>query len=157
LLAAGHGVYTLSLAPEGTQDLVLGRTATAAALGTAHFEMAMGPIAFEGKRGLIHRAWSERATRGIGTPARASIIWSGDSGSVGVGHVYLKPVWVELARAGRPEAAVGAHLAANKIAVSATFLSRRLAEDVAQIPKRGCSRSLGCSMRGTPGAICISS
>ena len=150
LLAAGRAVQTLNFAPEGTQDLVLGRAA-ADALGTEHFELALGPVAFEDKRGLIHRAWRERAARGAGEQERPPVIWSGDGGSVGVGHVYLKPVSVEHARAGNLDAAIETHLAANRIAVPATFFAPRLASEVLRIPARGMREELDALHASDPG------
>jgi asparagine synthase (glutamine-hydrolysing) len=55
---------------------------------------------------------------------RPQFIWSGDGGSVGLGHVYMDEHMVELAERGEMHAAVSHYFKRNRIAVSTGALAR---------------------------------
>ena len=84
IVNSGANVSTLNFAPSGTQDLAFGALA-ANALGTAHFEFPLGPDDFGNKQILAINAWRQKNPV---VPFNGQI-WSGDGGSVGLGHVYM--------------------------------------------------------------------
>lgn len=84
-------VSTLNFAPNGTQDLTFGALA-AEALGTRHFELPLGPDDFGNKQVLAINGWRDKFPE-ISFNRQ---IWSGDGGSVGLGHVYLNKEIIDL-------------------------------------------------------------
>jgi asparagine synthase (glutamine-hydrolysing) len=114
LLAGGAQVHSVNIAPEGSIDLVLGRTA-AQHLGTRHFEYPSGPG--PNKVESAHSAWLATLAPHE-QPDFPRAVWTGNGGSVGVGHVYLSPEMVVLMRQGRRREAVRAYLRKNRIELS---------------------------------------
>jgi hypothetical protein len=93
----GTEVQTMNFGPAGSADLVLGRLA-AEQLGARHFEVPAGPIEFWDRMLATYEAWRTGPTAaGVEHPRR---VWSGEGGSVGLGHVYVTPEIVALMRAG---------------------------------------------------------
>lgn len=84
-------VSTLNFAPNGTQDLAFGALA-AEALRTRHFELPLGPEDFGNKQVQAINCWREKYPD---IPFNRQI-WSGDGGSVGLGHVYLNEKIIDL-------------------------------------------------------------
>ena len=115
LLAAGAHVHSVNIAPEGSIDLVVGRTA-AQHLGTRHFEHPSGPGS--AKLETAHAAWIASLSPDE-QPEFPRAVWTGSGGSVGLGHVYLNPDMVSLMRQGRRREAVHAYLRKNRIELSA--------------------------------------
>ncbi|MBN8489461.1 MAG: hypothetical protein J0M20_17255, partial [Burkholderiales bacterium] len=72
---------TLNVAPGGSQDAELGNT-VASVLGTAHHHRPTTGSLLSGIQDSV-------AALQQAEPASARIWWSGDGGSVGLGHVYL--------------------------------------------------------------------
>ncbi len=94
---AGVEVSTLNFAPQGTQDLLLGRAA-AQALGTRHSEFTSGGDNFAQRHDGSIADWrAARADRSL-WPDQPGLVWSGDGGSVALGHVYLSEEVVRAAR-----------------------------------------------------------
>jgi len=114
LLAAGARVHSVNIAPERSIDLVLGRTA-AQHLGTQHFEHPLGPTS--AKLETAHAAWVASLSADE-RPEFPRAVWTGNGGSVGLGHVYLNPEMVSLMRQGRRREAVHAYLRKNRIELS---------------------------------------
>lgn len=78
---------------------------------------------------------------------RPSLAWSGDGGSVCVGHVYMTQEVVDLLRRGRLSEAVGRFLSERGAHVPTRILSRAVAEVLAAAPATGILdelRSLEC-------------
>jgi hypothetical protein len=91
-------VHSFNFSVAGSQDQVLG-AAFAQRIGTTHSEHAMRPAQPFSAR-MIDEAWNASPGR-IARPAeRPKLVWSGDGGSVTLGHVYLNRPMVEAARAG---------------------------------------------------------
>jgi len=95
----GTAVCTMNFAPPGSQDLLFGRLAAEAA-GTQHFEFTDGGTDFAQRRNLAFAAWSEVPEHATLQTAQSRLVWSGDGGSVGLGHVYLTEAIVTTARTG---------------------------------------------------------
>lgn len=77
-------INTLNFAPPGSQDLEFGRQASEA-LSTNHFELPLGTEEFDDRQVITIQNWIT-STPDIKFNKQ---IWSGDGGSVGLGHVYL--------------------------------------------------------------------
>ena len=106
LRAAGTQVSSLNFAPPGSQDLMLGRAA-AEALGTQHQEFALGADSFAQRQHDAIEQWREARPDRAAWPESPGLVWSGDGGSVALGHVYLSEASVAAARSegGIPAAA----------------------------------------------------
>ncbi len=115
LRAANVKVHTFNFAPNGSQDKIFAaefaRRAGAfhfenASLYDAHLDLntwAPLPLALaEVARGPNHLKSDP--------PERPQMVWSGDGGSVGLGHVYLSRAMVEPLRAGRRDEAISLYL-----------------------------------------------
>jgi asparagine synthase (glutamine-hydrolysing) len=116
LRAAGVDVCSINIAPEGSADLELGRQA-AEHLGTRHLEVPHGPMDGFDRIVAAHRTWLD----GVPTsqrPTNPRVAWTGNGGSVGMGHVYLDDDMVSLMRQGRRRAAAEAYLKKNRIELS---------------------------------------
>ena len=120
LAHSGIRLNTLNFAPSDTQDLTFGRMA-AEALGTRHFEFPLGPDNFDSKQIQTIAAW--KAQDGGRNFDRR--IWSGDGGSVGLGHVYLDEPIVRLAAERRYDEAAAQLCRRNKWGVPARALRPR--------------------------------
>jgi hypothetical protein len=97
-------VHTLNYAPAGSQDLALGKLA-ADKLGTRHFEFPKGPLDPLDRTLAAYTSWLSKTAMGREVE-HPRLIWSGDGGSVGLGHVYLTEEIVTLMRQGRTADAV---------------------------------------------------
>jgi hypothetical protein len=96
-------VYTLNFSLPSTQDRVYGAE-MARRLGTIHHEEDVHP---EFQRHLAGIALTLAKPLPVQRPR---LIWSGDGGSVGLGHVYLVPSVVELLRQQNLEGAIAKFL-----------------------------------------------
>jgi asparagine synthetase B (glutamine-hydrolysing) len=109
LRESGATVDTVNFAPPGTQDQVFARQ-FAERIGSRHREVPFDQVAnSEQIMVVVSDFLSSNAPSTQFRPARS--IWSGNGGSVGVGHVYMSETIVEHMRAGRLEDAVAAYMA----------------------------------------------
>ena len=108
-------VLTVNFAPPDTQDRVFGALA-ARALGTAHHQVD-APLSASASvyRKEYLRQWLESESGPEGRPDRPSCVWSGDGGSVGLGHVYMDDRAVEALDHGDVDAGVRAFIEYNRI------------------------------------------
>jgi hypothetical protein len=137
----GAEVHTLNYAPAGSQDLVLGKL-TADKLGTRHFEFPTGPLDPLERVTAAYRSWlSETAMKSEVEHPR--VVWSGDGGSVGVGHVYLTEEIVTLMRQGRIADAVEAYQVHNRVGLPNRLFVRGQRKRVREFPHAGILEELG--------------
>jgi len=115
LRAANVKVHTFNFAPDGSQDKVFGAEFARRA-GTFHHENAG---LYEAKLDLdiwaplpMALAEASRASNHLRStpPERPQMVWSGDGGSVGLGHVYLSRSMIEPLRAGKRDEAINIYL-----------------------------------------------
>ena len=116
LRRAGVKTYTFNFASQHTQDQEFA-TAFAKASGAEHSQLPLPPGAPRWSF-LMSRAWEERRRRGVDAIAHPQIVWSGDGGSVGLGHVYMTPSMVALLRRGDRVGAVREFTAAHSFHVA---------------------------------------
>jgi asparagine synthase (glutamine-hydrolysing) len=103
LKARGADVCALNFAPPGSQDLLFGRMA-AEAMGVRLFEFDDDGDEFMTRRSRAFKAWEADPVNAGLKPAYDRLVWSGDGGSVGLGHVYLSERIVASARSGNLDA-----------------------------------------------------
>ena len=99
LARQGAAVYTLNISGSGTQDRALGLQ-FAQALGTRHLECdaMQGPWWKSVASGVT--ALQAVTAPESSLPERPGLIWNGDGGSFGFGHIHLTQEIVDLARTG---------------------------------------------------------
>lgn len=124
LVGRGKTVHSFNISWLGTYDKVLS-TDYAERLGARHHQSHMKitanthPVAYLGQ--AVSGAVSNPAFR----PERPRMVFSGDGGSVGLGHVYMNREMVEDLRAGRPGSAVCSFIRYNKVELPLRFMSAR--------------------------------
>jgi hypothetical protein len=145
-------VYSLNFAPEGSQDLAFGHMA-ARAIGTDHFEFGGGTEALGQRRGNAMNAWRNAHRNVTCWPEQPNLIWSGDGGSVTLGHVYLDEEILKTARTRGLEAAASAIQRRNKLVVSKRiFLEPH--RHFADVPLQGIVDDLHSRLNVEPGRNC---
>lgn len=124
---------TLNVAPEGSEDCIFGNHA-AARMGSRHFHLpATG--------NLIHALASGiSAIQQQCPPGAARLWWSGDGGSVGLGHAYLSRQ-TSLDAPAEPEDLARRLAAANKWGLSGTVYSRNW-KSLAAAPAQGIAKEI---------------
>ena len=142
-------VYSLNFAPAGSQDLELGRR-IAQVLGSDHFEYGQSDDSFAVRRESALIAWRAAHPQQASWPEQGGLIWSGDGGSVGLGHVYMDPNIVAVARQDGPEAAAAAIAAANRLTLS-KHMFRTASRSMATLPVRGIIEDLSSRRGVEPG------
>ncbi|MCC7486341.1 MAG: hypothetical protein IT529_15320 [Burkholderiales bacterium] len=152
LRAFGAAVHTINYALPGSQDHEFAAGA-GRALDTHHHWLnpdLSGMYEFRGRiynQGVVRR-WLEEAPEAQGLPR---VIWSGDGGSVGLGHVYLNPEIVELARSGNAEGAIERFLVRNRFSIHPRVLQPAMMGELMEMPRAGMREELArleCGDRG---------
>ncbi len=143
LRSHGTAVHTCNWAPPGTQDQVFAAE-FARKVGTIHQEIDMKPQLIDtlGKTSAVVEAWKASKDRQTLPAERPMLAWSGDGGSVGVGHVYLNQRVVDLMRAGKQEEAIDGFLREQKISVVKRLLRPPVSAMVANVPRQGIGQEL---------------
>jgi hypothetical protein len=128
----GCRLLTFNFARQGTLDRALG-DAFAAAAGTLHFPRSMppGPTRWSQLMSNSLDALPPDLRREMDRP---NVAWSGDGGSVGLGHVLSGAPFAHLMREGKIAEAARAYLDAQRAYIPARFfvseVSRRLDGDL---------------------------
>ncbi len=128
-------VHTFNFSLTGTQDQVFGAD-FARSVGTAHTERPR-KLGRQVSAKIMADAWSA-SDGGATQPAeRPGLVWSGDGGSVTLGHVYMNREMVELARAGQPEAAMQLYMNGWGGEVPRRLLRAELRDALSSVPLTG--------------------
>jgi hypothetical protein len=124
LRALGTHLNTYNFSLPNTQDQVFGRE-FALRIGAVHHELPTEPG--PDWSAVMAKAWN--ATRPSLEPdaERPKLAWTGEGGSVGLGHVYLTPELVGLLRTGDMDAAVRVFLKQQQKHILTRILDPRLA------------------------------
>lgn len=137
-------VHSLNFAPVGSEDFEFGHR-IANKLGTLHFEhplgLAVDTSAFY-KEQTTHQFWLDSLQEGRTRPERPYVIWSGDGGSVGLGHVYLTENMIEIARRGNPHRTAAAFLQHNPRGVPKKLFHPKLTQRITTFPPQGIVEEL---------------
>lgn len=143
----GASVQTANLTNKGSQDFVFAAQ-IAKKLGCNHKQIVPD-------REPVGGVYSQREVMSFlksnGLLTGQSLVWGGDGGSVGMGHVYLTQKMAELIRVGSREEAVTKFLSHNSIAVPTKALSTKVAKKLSGILREGILAELdrlSCSDAG---------
>jgi len=139
----GATIYTFNFAPPGTQDQVFAAQFARAA-GALHEEVPLAAEVFAQPQwsSLLAAAWAASRHRYAVLPERPSLAWSGDGGSVGVGHQYLTRRVADLLRRGAVDQAIRTYFAEQGMGVSRRLLNHRLARELLAVPVLGVREEL---------------
>lgn len=110
LRAQGVNVRTFNFARPGLQDQIFAAR-FAQEVGTIHYQSPHGHPIRPNLSMVLARAWDPQTQPASSHVERPHFVWSGDGGSVGVGHVYMSRAVVDLLRQGRVAIAVDRFLA----------------------------------------------
>jgi hypothetical protein len=145
LRSHGAAVTTVNVGFPDSADRVFGAL-VAEKLGTTHREVEFP------RRARVR--WGAIAAEAIGRTAGDegwSEMWSGDGGSVGVGHAYLSPRVVGLMRAGSLGEAAGTFLREWSHHLAARVLARPLRQPASHVLQDGIVAELGKHRCEDPG------
>lgn len=134
---AGAKVFTANFGPPGSQDQVLGQLA-ADRLGSHHSYLQQRPLVDGDPYSKASvRDWLDSAEYLAHAPQRPRVLWSGDGGSVGLGHVYLNPDIVAATRAGDLQEAVDKFMSYNRWGLPVRLLKRHVATALSDMVNQG--------------------
>lgn len=146
----GVQLNTLNFAPEGSADLAFGRMA-AKAMDARHFEFGAGDAPFAQRKSEAIAAWrQQRTAEGSSRSQDLRVLWSGDGGSVVLGHVYLNDEIIAAARHDGLNAAAALIQQHNKYQVSPRMFTGPYRGLAAQ-PTRGIEEELARCAALEPG------
>jgi hypothetical protein len=138
----GANVLSVSFGASGSQDQVFAAIA-AEHLGTRHTQIRKTPVV-EGdaysKATLL--SWIKSPAYEKTGIERPRLVWGGDGGSVGLGHVYLNEDMVQAMRVGDIQAAIDSFLAHNPLAVETRLLKPAVAVPMQRAIKQGIEEEL---------------
>lgn len=145
LRALGTTVHTINFSPEHTQDEVFGRT-VASLLQTSHHHLIKQPESVVRKDQVYNQdevnRWFDAQTKTNPASGLRRIMWSGDGGSVAVGHVYLTDRIIGLAHKGETEKAITEFLFHNKIRAAKSVFKSSIRTKMTSIPETGVGDEL---------------
>jgi len=122
-------VHTFNISPRGSQDEVFGG-AFAQLIGSTHHQIDK-IINHPEVRSLFNEVRETSPSLRRWPPERPRVVWSGDGGSVGFGHVYMSPAVVALLRERKLNQAIDAFLREQKCSVLTRLLHPRLSMELA--------------------------
>lgn len=120
LVAANVHTYTFNFSLEKTQDQAFAN-AYANQVGTIHQEIPTNPG--PNWSAVMAQAWRDSPHRNAQQPQRPKVVWTGEGGSVGLGHVYITPEIVQQLRAGNTEGAIDTFLEQQKKIIASRILA----------------------------------
>lgn len=142
-------VHTINCSVPGSQDQVFGAE-FAREIGTFHHEVEVGtrhPELFK----IIREVWDASESRQKWPTERPLLIWTGNDGSVSLGHLWLTPEVVSLLRAGNLDAAVDHFLRARQQSVLSRLLHPRIARTLSGVLHAGLREELNDLHSQDPG------
>lgn len=131
----GTAVHTFNFALPGTQDRDYGARMALAA-GTFHRECDVGDPVDTRWSSIMADAITSTGLDAAGAVERPRCAWSGDGGSVGLGHVYLRRPVVARLSEGDIEGAISAYIECERAYVVRRLLRPRVAAAVESLPHR---------------------
>ena len=134
-------VHTFMFAAPRTKDFAFA-SEIAHRLGTMHEQRGVESAGHEQWLSLVADAWKGSTARLTWPPQRPQLLWSGDGGSVGLGHVYLNPERVRLLRGNERTRAIEGYLAQYYSPVLRRVMDPDLYEVLKDVPHRGVEEEL---------------
>lgn len=132
LVDMGREVEALNFSPQDSQDQRYAQLFSSETGGRCHLHCLAGGV-FPNFSFLARAAKTEleqRQSTGVDRPA---FIWSGDGGSVGLGHVYMDTQMLAHAQGGDLQAAVTHFLDLNHMALSSQVFTRTARQQLPQM------------------------
>ncbi len=137
LRAADAEVFTVNYSQPNSQDHILGELASER-LSTHHtFIPSKSLIDGDCHRNDHMRDWLDSPQYLSHQPRRPRVVWSGDGGSVGMGHVHLNADIVEAAREGNLESAADIFMAYNNCGISSKLINKEIALNMSRLARAG--------------------
>ena len=138
LHAAGTDVHTVNYAPDGSQDQVFAKM-VADKLGISYSQLhTNAENVAQGYRKTAVAAWIKNEFSKVNTSGRPPLFWSGDGGSVALGHVYLtRPIFDAMHRGDTSTA-----IELLKSDLSTGIIARQEREALAKLPALGVQEEL---------------
>jgi asparagine synthase (glutamine-hydrolysing) len=133
-------VHTFNFSLPGTLNQFLGAE-VARRLDCLHTEIPIKPGSPDYTK-LMAKGWAHSSFRAQWPPERQSMVWSGDGGSVGLGHVYLTHEIVNLMRRGNVDSAVDNFLKQEKAFVLHRLLRSEISEQMSGTIHKGIKEEL---------------
>lgn len=135
-------IHTFNFARPNTQDQVLGRN-FAERINSIHTEIPkeVGDH-IPDYSAKMAKAWNEVRNLGDTAVEHPSLIWSGEGGSVVLGHVHLSRKIVELMRAGDEDAAIEEYLSRENIYLSPRIFNREVYRNLSKVIKESIQEEL---------------
>lgn len=155
LADVGRKLWTLNFAPEGCQDHLFGKL-VAEALGAEHYELGLNSGSFPERQRRILENWSQTHPGPVAAGVKSYRVWSGDGGSVGLGHVYLDHKFIELLRGGHLDEACEYFIAKGKNIVPTGMLTAPFKSVAQESPKKSMKdeiASFHCEDPGKSGLL----
>ena len=150
LRARRVNVRTFTFGPADSQDQVFGADFARRA-ETRHQADLVAELVNPEWSVLMARAMSDSSSRGPWPSDRPHLVWSGDGGSAGLGHIYLSRKTVDLMRSGSQEAAVESFIDQEKAFVPRNLLQRDLGQALSRAIREGILEELADIGGGDPG------
>lgn len=132
-------VYSFNFSDPGMQDRVFAKEFSES-IGAIHVE---APLDMEPEMSkMMSAVWENSQHRLDEAVERPGLVWSGDGGSVGVGHVYLNETVVNLLRQKKFDSAIGSFLAQQGAMVINSLFKPAILRSLLDIPARGIREEL---------------
>ena len=146
IVAALHAqnvrVHTFNFARPGTQDQIFGLD-FARRIGAIHEEVPKEPgDLVPDYSSLMARAWDASRHRRVYPAERPRLVWSGEGGSVALGHVHINQKIVDLMRAGHIGEAIEEYVQREYIYVSPKLFRPKVNDDLAGVVNKGIREEL---------------
>lgn len=138
----GAEVHTFNFARPGTQDLEFGRMFAELARTVHTEEPKEAGDAIPDYSKKIADAWSRSPHFGSDRVERPNVVWSGEGGSVALGHVHLGRRIVELVRDRRIDDAIDVYFERESIHLSPRIFRSGKKIDPMEIVRRGVREEL---------------
>jgi asparagine synthase (glutamine-hydrolysing) len=149
----GTDVVSINVAANGTQERIFSRK-VAQALRTTHFEY---PDGGRGAWNVLPEAllrWKIHNPDKRHHPERASLVWTGDGGSTGLGHVYLNEAMVTHGRNGDIPALAQEMMGTIGGYLPKSIFRRDLVDEILRIPRLSIERELSNVKLFDGGRLC---
>lgn len=148
---AGADVFTSNYAMPGSQDQVLGKM-IADRLGTHHTPLTrVALVEGDPYSKATVREWLKSPDYVATNPARPNVLWSGDGGSVGLGHVYLNAATIEAMRKGNVQEAIDRFFAYNRLGLSVKLFKPEVGAEMTRLVNDGVREELEALKPADPG------
>ena len=142
LVDMGREVEALNFSPQNSQDQRYAQLFASEAGRQCHLHCLAGGV-FPNFSLLAHAAKTELEQRQHPGVDRPAFIWSGDGGSVGLGHVYMDTQMLIHAQGGDLQAAVTHFLDFNQMALSSQVFTRTARQQLPQLLWDSVMREVG--------------